>query len=43
MGESLGMTSQRDTEVIVIGAGLTGATLACGLAAQGIDLSLIHI
>jgi 2-octaprenyl-6-methoxyphenol hydroxylase len=41
MGESLGMTSQRDTEVIVIGAGLTGATLACGLAAQGIDTVLI--
>ena len=41
MGESLGMALQRDTEVIVIGAGLAGATLACGLAAQGIDTVLI--
>ncbi len=30
-----------ETEVIIIGGGLTGATLACGLAAQGIQTVVI--
>ena len=41
MGESRCMTTRLDTEVIIIGAGLTGATLACGLAANGIQTVLI--
>ncbi|NKB43642.1 MAG: 2-octaprenyl-6-methoxyphenyl hydroxylase [Alphaproteobacteria bacterium] len=35
------MTIQLDTEVIIVGAGLTGATLACGLAAHDIATVVI--
>jgi 2-octaprenyl-6-methoxyphenol hydroxylase len=35
------MTSVRDTEVIIVGAGMAGATLALALASGGIDCLLI--
>jgi len=35
------MTKPIQTDVIVIGAGLTGATLACGLARYGVNTVLI--
>lgn len=41
MGESLDMASSLDTDVIIVGAGLVGATLACGLAANGIKTVVI--
>ena len=51
MGESLRMTSKTnraeietteiETDVVVVGAGLTGATLACGLATYGLNVVLV--
>lgn len=41
MGEIHGMAERIETDVIVIGAGLVGSTLACGLSANGISTVLI--
>lgn len=41
MRESLCMAKKLETDVIVIGAGLTGATLACGLASNGIQTVMV--
>lgn len=39
--QNQGMSTPIHTDVIVIGAGLAGATLACGLARYGVDVVLI--